>query len=164
MENDMKKLLAKIKGIGLLELMLSLAIIAILLVMATRYYSVATNAQRTDDTVQLIGELETGVNAMSAAGLANSDITLQKLIDNGYITKQRIKSSGGTSSIISPWGGGAVTYTAPASGSTANITVAFSNVPKDKCQDLETKYYANVTKPTGAGCAVDTLVFTYVFQ
>lgn len=35
----------KIKGIGLLELMLSLAIIAILLVMATRYFGLANRSQ-----------------------------------------------------------------------------------------------------------------------
>lgn len=47
----------KLLGIGLLELMLSLAIIAVLLVMATRYYAAVRNEQQTNEAVTMVQQI-----------------------------------------------------------------------------------------------------------
>lgn len=155
----MKKFLSKQFGIGLLELMLSLAIIAILLVMATRYYSATTKTQRIDDTIQLIGELETAINtAITNDGLAYADVTVKKLTDGGYLSKGRTSGTGDTIAVKNPWSG-TVTIT----GASTGVTAAFANVPSQQCIDLKKKFFGDspATDPCSSG---DPATFTYVIK
>jgi type II secretory pathway pseudopilin PulG len=56
------------KGIGLLELMLALAIIAILIVMATRYFSKASDNQKINLALQEVTEIENAAIQVHQAG------------------------------------------------------------------------------------------------
>ena len=147
----MRKFISKIKGIGLLELMLSLAIIAILLVMATRYYSATTRSQRVDDTIQLLGEVETAVNS----ALSNGDVTKYSLltdpsllVTNGYLSQARVTSD--KKSIKSPWGD----VVAWSAADNTGVELTFSNVPDQQCKDLGKKFYGDATGSASTGGCV----------
>jgi type II secretory pathway pseudopilin PulG len=60
----------KEKGIGLLELMLALAIIAILIVMATRYFSKASENQKINLTLQELTEIKNAAYQVQQEGNA----------------------------------------------------------------------------------------------
>lgn len=156
----MKKFVTKLKGIGLLELMLSLAIIAILLVMATRYYGATTKSQRVDDTIQLIGELETAVNtAVTNDGTTYDKITIPELVSNGYLAKGRTTGATGSEVLKNPWPG-KITFTGAA---TTGITVTFDNVPKQQCTDLSKKFFGD-SAPSGTCGTEESTSFVYVIK
>jgi prepilin-type N-terminal cleavage/methylation domain-containing protein len=64
------------KGIGLLELMLALAIIAILIVMATRYFSKASDNQKINLALQEMTEIKNAAIQVHQAGGAISWTTV----------------------------------------------------------------------------------------
>ncbi len=153
----MQRFVSKLRGIGLLELMLSLAIIAILLVMATRYYGSTVKSQRVDDTIQLVGELETAVNtAISNDGTIYKDITIAKLVTSGYLSKARVTSD---NKVKSPWGG-SVTDTAE----TNDVKFVFAGVPALSCKDLSKKFYGDETTGCDATGTTDVGNFTYIIK
>lgn len=105
------------KGIGLLELMLALAIISILIIMATRYYQTASRSQK-------VAEAVTQVNAIIAAvgkwkiGKIESDyvggLSIQQLVDQGLLPNEFKDGAH-----VNPWGGHII------------ITPLFRNRPHD---------------------------------
>ncbi len=72
-------------GIGLLELMLSLAIIAVLLVMATKYYQQARMNQQINEAISL----SQAIVAASANWVIGRDgysgLSMDELINNAYL-------------------------------------------------------------------------------
>ncbi|MCK4608766.1 MAG: prepilin-type N-terminal cleavage/methylation domain-containing protein [Gammaproteobacteria bacterium] len=79
-------------GIGLMELMLSLAIIAILLVMATVYFKSANTSSQVSDAVSKIQAIQSAGNSWLAAygsydGLCGGEggCSFDPLVDNGYL-------------------------------------------------------------------------------
>jgi len=139
----------KQKGIGLLELMLSLAIIAILLVMATRYYGAASKSEKVDDTIQLISEISVGVNSLSAAGKAPANITVNELYNNGYLADKRVSTD--YKKIKNPWDP-ATDIDFEATAGTGDIkTLKFTSVADKQCSDLAIKLAPDAT------CATNTL-------
>ncbi len=119
----------KIKGIGLVELMLVLSIIAIILVLAARYYQTANLSRQVNEAYKHLEAI--GSAAQSWWDDNNHDFTkltngLQDLIDQGYLTsdyKQNI------------WGTG-VTVT----GKEASLMeITFSDIPTAGCNSLLTK-------------------------
>lgn len=157
----MQKFISKLRGIGLLELMLSLAIIAILLVMATRYFSSASRSQKSEDTIQLIGEFESAINSYtSATGGSKKEATTKILADEGYISKSRFTDCSSTvttcASLKKIWGTD-ITYDPTTS------TLKFSDIPGTECAGLAAKFGAD----TGTCDAKTTDVtgnFTYTFR
>ena len=130
-------------GISLLEVMLSLSIIAIILVMATRYYFLASNAQRVNQTRQQIATIIAGVqlwkesSSATYAGLGANGI--QTLIDAGDLVKTADYDSS-TGNLFNPWAR-PVTLTATSSGQSATIATTVGNM--SQCNDLKSSY------PTG---------------
>lgn len=150
----MQKFISKLRGIGLLELMLSLAIIAILLVMATRYFGMASKSQKIDDSIQMIGELESAVNTyITAEGEKRSSATLANLYTAGYLSKGRFKdgacASGADCTLKSIWGTG-ITYVPGDTGS----SITFATIPLEACKELGKRFYGTDTGGTVAagGC------------
>lgn len=86
----------KIRGISLLELMLSLAIIAILLVMATRYFSSVRSEQQVDETVKMVQQVTGAADNWLATyksfqkgsvnGISMPDLINQGLVPNSFNT------------------------------------------------------------------------------
>ena len=135
----MRRFVSKLKGIGLLELMLSLAIIAILLVMATRYFGIATKSQRIDDSIQLVSEIESGINSyITSTGVLRSNASIYDLIQSGDFAEGRIQggkaacTSASDCPLKSIWGT-AITY-APATG-----VITFATIPLESCRDMSNR-------------------------
>lgn len=85
------------KGISLLEVMLSLAIIAIILVMATRYFGIASSSSKVNQALSEMKEVQGGISKyLNINGNMPPDLaTLAKL---NYITQT-------TATGINPWNG-----------------------------------------------------------
>jgi Tfp pilus assembly protein PilV len=128
----------------LIEVMLSLSIMAIIILAATRYFAVTESVKKVNDAVQIVqnifaaGERWTTTHR-SYSNNDGSDMTLQDLIDRGL--PERIK--------YNPWGGEvAVT------GSDTNLTIALEDITKGSCLNLANKL-------RGSSCDQDTLPDTY---
>lgn len=137
------------QGIGLLELMLSLAIISVLLVMATRYYKSADQGQKISNSISLI-------NGIAGAGAqylnANPDKTFQDLtplIADHYLPDN-------FKTIKSPWGTDIF-----ATGTGGQVTVTFKAVPGAPCRILKSSLSGTEGTTCGGGDAVADLVVKY---
>lgn len=103
--------LNKNRGISLLEVMLSLAIIAIILVMATRYFGIASKESLLNQATQQISEIRQGYARWQTDRGSITGVTLAQLQTAGYITSQ-------TAATPNPLPGGTLT-TNPAAGTMA---------------------------------------------
>lgn len=93
-----------LKAIGLLELMLSLAIIAVALILATRYYSSASQSQKIQTAVDMINALRGGfLNYIAGQPGGQQNVTIGELVQAGYVPATFV-SSNGNSSEVNPWG------------------------------------------------------------
>lgn len=119
------------RGIGLLELMLSLAIIAILLIMATRYYQTTKQSQEVNDAVQLVNSL---VGAMSnyrtdhPTKFKNVSVGVKDLTDVGYLP-----SAYGDGKNTSPW---RTSIGKSNIGNNGEVYVNIYSIPYGACQQL----------------------------
>lgn len=94
------------KGIGLLELMLSLAIIAILLIMATRYYQSASDSQKISQAVDMFAALKGAAkNYYHSQTPPTYATSVAQLVAAGYLPASYLDNdqSGAASSNASPW-------------------------------------------------------------
>lgn len=128
-------------GIGLLELMLSLAIIAILLIIATRYYLTANTEQRVNEALSMI-KATRGSSAFWVKGRQNryAGINMDQLNQFGLLPRDLV-SNGGAGVGTNPWGGDITVAAATGQeGSTDNeIQVQLTQVPQAACRNLNQK-------------------------
>ena len=110
----MRKLRKIQRGFGLLELMLSMVIVALLLIMATRYYQSAHRAQRVSDAVSGINAIIGAANEYAIASGSYGSIS-----DISTIDSLMPDSAHGD---MNPWG---IPYTAKG---TASLLVPLSSV------------------------------------
>jgi len=140
------------RGIGLLELMLSLAIISVLLLMATRYYKSADQGQKVSNAISLI----TGIAGAGAQYLSThpkekpTDLNLQVLTNDGYLSKE-------FSTMSNPWGG-----TIKVSGSDAGlVTITLEGVPGGPCRILQSSFSDTNGTKCGEKDATGQVVVNY---
>jgi prepilin-type N-terminal cleavage/methylation domain-containing protein len=140
------------RGISLLELMLSLAIIAILLVTATRYYNMTRSSQHVNEAAQMI----TAVYAAAQSWLANDQLKSQNMIPDftniGILPKQF------TNPNINPWGG-AITATGQ---SATSLLVTLTQVPTTDCNELLQQFKEKI--PNSSAACDDKQNFNITFQ
>lgn len=150
------------KGIGLLELMLALAIIAILIIMATRYYQSASTSQKIADAQGQITAIMTAATSW-AKGFAPPSYTGVSMT---AISGGLPKTLAGTGANASPWG----TNISVAAGTPASttFTITFTGIPGYSCDAIKAKYPAATSSitvtgngATGTSTAADC-VLTYV--
>ncbi len=122
----------KQRGIGLLELMLSLAIISILLVMATRYYKSARQAQQVNDAISLVQGIA-GATANWVIGEEgyNKLTSISMLVSEGYLPKGSERD---------PWQGKTEVL-----GTSSTVKVTLNDVPYAACLSLQKKIQNEVT-------------------
>lgn len=115
-------------GIGLLELMLSLAIIALLLVTATRYFSNVNTSRKVNEAVRM---LQVVIGAVDQWQWTNKDVSDAK-INKDTLVKLGMLPKRFEDDASNPWGGqlNIASYFAK----TAKITL--TNVPKKPCYAL----------------------------
>lgn len=136
-------------GISLLELMLSLAIIAVILTMATRFYTQANQNQKINDGISMVTGLIGGANSWMMS-TPNINITkLSDLIKSGYVPT----SFGGASGEgvgANPWAGDIVVSS---TNQVANITL--TNIPTPQCENIVTRFKSDYDT-TSSACATGT--------
>lgn len=116
------------RGIGLLELMLSLAIIAILLVMATRYFASARQGQEVASAISLIQAVSAASQSYFVAnGNAFTGLSASALKTQNYLPAN--------TNLVNPWGG-TVTVAGGDSSNPTAVTITLTNVPGAACTQL----------------------------
>lgn len=146
------KLLKRLKGIGLLELMLSLAIIAILLVMATRYYGITNRSQQVNQSVTEIAAIEGAIANWKSNKTDYQNLSLSELNRLGLLANQ--DASG-----VNTWGGTVtVGPNSQDNNKTAQITLA--DIPDWACENLADKLSDNNSNNNAAVCAGTTFTLT----
>lgn len=109
-------------GFGLLELMLSMVIVALLLIMATRYYQSARSNARINEGVSLISSI---VNAANNIAIGTGDYSgVTNTAINAYLPSN---SQGG----LDPWGG-----KLSVTGKASTLTITMDGLGAD-CQKLQ---------------------------
>lgn len=135
---NLKKFTSKQNGIGLLELMLSLAIIAILLVMATRYWVVSNSSNQVNRAVAQLGAIQGAIANYRSGNPAVTQITYAELDKIGALSRLDYNPKGGAGgTVTNPWGG---TIDLGWDNSKKGVTITFNQIPQTACENLANKY------------------------
>lgn len=144
-------------GIGLLELMLSLAIIAVILILATRYYQITRSSQAINEASSMVLAVYTAGSSWldSHDHFDNKDM-IEEFVDNALLPADFKNGA------VNPWGGAI-----QATGSADNpiqLTVTLDSVPQADCKNLAAKISEKITA-LSAGCGnEDITTFTAIFE
>ncbi|MBX9705583.1 MAG: hypothetical protein K2Q14_03760 [Gammaproteobacteria bacterium] len=112
----------KIRGIGLLELMLTLSLLAVMIMVAVEYYSSANTEQEATTVVNSYSTIKSAVENYLADNPTAGVPTMALLVQNGYLPSVYNTS-------LNMWGG---TITVTTSGNAA-FAVAQTAIPKSVC-------------------------------
>jgi Tfp pilus assembly protein PilE len=119
-------------GISLLEVMLSLAIIAIILVMATRYFTITMHSEQGNEGVRTLQTVMKGSDdwfwtyKTYQSSTNNPDISITALANLGLVPKNFTEPN------ANPWGG--TIEVTPTSATEVSITL--TNLNLASCQNL----------------------------
>lgn len=149
------KRIRHIAGVTLLEIMLVLAIAAMIIVMSIRYYQSATAGSQANAVFSQIQGIVAAADSLAqasgsySAGGAGASATLAPLLPGGTFS--------------TPWGS-AITVAAPASN---KLTITVKGTPQSVCPLLRSRVMLNnhfsQTAPTACSASGTTdIVFTYV--
>jgi len=149
-ERIMKTYAKSALGVTLLEIMLVLAIAAMIIVMSIRYYQSATSSQQANQMLAQIQAISAAADNLaqgtgSYAGGGVSTATVTQLVPEGSMT--------------APWGGNITITNAAASSYSVNVT----GTPRAVCPLLTSRltannHFTNVNCPATGG----TLTYTYL--
>lgn len=149
----MKKMSKSILGVTLLEVMLVLAIAAMVIVMSVRYYQSATANQQANSLMQQIQ----GITA-AADGLAQGSGSYSA-VDGAAVAQ--LMPGGATSGLKTPWG-----TTITITGGLSTYTVSIPTVPANVCplivsQLAGNKKFTSVTPATCNATGASTVGYIY---
>lgn len=125
----MKKF-SKILGVTLLEVMLVLAIAAMIILMSVRYYQSASSSQQANSVLQQIQGIVSAADSLAQGGGSYSSITMNNS------TLQPLLPQG---AFVTPWGE-AITV---APGDATTFTIDIGSVPSGVCPLLYSKLATN---------------------
>jgi len=155
------------RGIGLLELMLSLSIIAILLVMATRYYISANQSQQISNSVSMVsGVISGGANYSTQNNGSYANVSLLSLVQGGYIPASFCGSGNANGTCT---GQGADPFHGDLNVSPVaanNYQITMNNIPTNICPSVANMVNASIENTqvggnsSNAACNGQTLVVT----
>lgn len=127
----MQFLSLRCRGIGLLELMLTLIVIAAILFLVTRYYNITQESLRVEKAVTMSTNIVNGTHQWAETVTSISPISIQKLIDADLVPASYANGN--------PWGGDLEVY-APAFPGDYFFTVYMSGIPAAaSCENLREK-------------------------
>lgn len=149
----MKRFAKSMHGVTLLEIMLVLAIAAMIIVMSVRYYQSATSSQQANSILQQIQAI-----TAAADGLAQASGSYTSASVSNSSLSPLLPANG----LVSPWGG-AINVTG-ATATSYNVNIA--GVPAGVCPLLVSKlaannHYSDMSPATAAGCPSATVSYTY---
>lgn len=147
----------KISGIGLLELMLALAVIAMMMVAATKYYKSTQTARRAHVAMETVKAVYSASERHLADGYDRGDGTkdvTQELIDKGYLPTDFDETA-------NPWGGGIRITFMPCAGSGSRecSDISFGRVPSKDCWNAKPKLENNLFFVSGVECESDLSMY-----
>lgn len=156
----MKTFNGKLKqaGISLLEVLLSLAIIAIILVMAVQYFTTASTNQKLNMVRTAIGVDMSAVESYAINNPSFSSLSWDKLVDGGYISQDPKNMSCNSGSQkgcfqITPWGKNITIGVASGNNGLGTITIPLPS--PSLCTNLQESYGPKVVDcTTSAGSAI----------
>jgi len=140
------------RGISLLEVLLSLSIIAIILVMATRYFFLASDNDRINVTRQEIGSVIAAVQAWKGQNTQySSSLSISQLYTDGFLTKSNSLDTGAsTAKLYDPWGD-IISLT----GKTTYVEISIPLQKKKYCTALKNSYPYATCGTNGTTFALD---------
>jgi Tfp pilus assembly major pilin PilA len=141
-----KKSMRTMLGVTLLEIMLVLAIAAMVIVLSIKYYQSAASSSQTN---AIMGAFQS-ITAASD-NLAQGTLTGYSGITNGTLTAILPSST-----FVSPWGQ-TMTY----AGTTSSFTVAVPSPPAPVCA-LITAKLSNDVHTSGSTCSSGALTYKYI--
>lgn len=161
--NKMKHLKIKQIGVGLLELTLALAIIAVILVLATRFYYSAAESRRISDANDQISAIQQALNRWllshpdfidprTNAAIKNFD----PLVQRNYLPVTYLHSNDPKN----PWGGD---ITISASTSNA-ITVKFDDINGNSADKMAVQNTPLVCSQADVSSVLNQQTYSYFFQ
>lgn len=145
------------KGISLLEVLLSLSIIAIILVMATRYYFVASNNNKINTTVSQIGGLVAAMHSYKGLDADYANISIQTLYDAGQLTNYPGLSVLGNAATMKNLWGKAITVASTAEGAMIRVILPSHSI----CLAMEKAFPNSLEAGIHSSC--EDNAFTYEF-
>ena len=136
----MKRFSKSMRGVTLLEILLVLAVAAMIIVMSVRYYQSATSNQQVNATMDQIQAIT--ANADSIAQGNNSYSTVTTAAIQPMMPQSKMKTVWGGNITVAPGGG---------TSKTTSYTVTIPEVPVNVCSQIISKLAANskftVTQP-----------------
>jgi len=145
------------QGISLLEVLLSLSIIAIILVMATQYFFVASNTDKINTTRQQVGSIIAAVQSWKAENPEYTpNLNYQMLYDAGFMAQSKFLSAHGSRSglqMYDPWGQPIMVH-----ATNMGVTITVMLPKQSDCIALQTSYpQATCQVSSGGGGALFNL-------
>lgn len=140
----MKRFIKSMLGVTLLEIMLVLAIAAMIIVMSVRYYQSASSNQQANSLLQQLQAVTATADGMAQSANTYSGVTTSTV--KTMMPNQNITTPFGTDLSI---GGGTSTYTVSATG-----------IPTAVCNQIMPRLKTNA-KFTGVTCSGGSLSYTY---
>ncbi|CAM4389775.1 MAG: hypothetical protein LEGION0398_MBIBDBAK_01153 [Legionellaceae bacterium] len=117
------------RAIGLLELMLSIAIISVLLLMSIRYYSSLKYQERLTQASTMVRDIISAASSWGAANPNFENISIEQLINVNLLPPNYGKN---------PWAG--TVQVSPKKGDIYSIAINFTEVPEDPCKSLKAQF------------------------
>lgn len=169
-------------GIGLLELMLAMAIIAILIVMSITYFQSSKNSTLNNAGVQqmqsMLGVLSGLSDPGASAGGADGGSLTNTVMLSGSVPKAYIIKVDNVDTLSSPWGGSssyAISYKQSWGGNDNNkgkpyAEIIGSNLPNYACVNLASQFPAKKNNVLASKCETSdkgntgTLTIDYAFS
>ena len=141
----MKRNFKSIAGVTLLEIMLVLAIAAMIVVMSVKYYQTATAQE----------QINTSMDEIQAIAVAADNMEQATGSYSGVGTNSGFTSLLPSKALITPWGA-KITV----SGSASSYTVSFATMPSSTCPSFSTRLQAN-SHYSVSSCSTSPVVVTY---
>jgi type II secretory pathway pseudopilin PulG len=140
-------------GISLLEVLLSLSIIAIILVLATRYFFVATNNNKINTAVSQIGGIVAAVHTWKGINTSYDGVSVQVLYDAGQLENFPGLDNNTASSVALKdlWGD---EYSVTPAADDNHVTVTVTLPDTGNCEALKNAY-------DGATCNGTSFSYTF---
>lgn len=154
----MKRFGKSTQGVTLLEIMLVLAIAAMVIVMSVRYYQSASSSQQANAVLQQIQGITAAADSLAQASGSYVTANLSKN------TIAPLVPGGLTSGFITPWGTDITITVQNASSYQVDLGQAPSGVCPLVVSKLTTNNHYTVTPATAAGCNEDSsTALSYVY-
>lgn len=132
------KRLSRMSGVTLLEIMLVLAVAAMIIVMSIKYYNSAISSEQTNSLLQSIQAIQ-----------ASEDTLAQTTGSYGVTTASGLNLP--ASALYQPWGG-----TMTISSGTTSFVINLSNVPSYVCKLVTAKFKSVPRYTVGTNCSTIT--------